>query len=262
MALEPNAKAVLMAASDTSTGVAHPVAQLAETCAERGMLSVFETSASLGVSPVSLEDCGADCFTAGCEQGLSLPPGLCLTALSERAWAKARDVRPGSAVLDLAAHRKALEAEAIAAQTPPVNLLSGLAASLSLMAGHGLETIFAQRRAMAAMCRAGLTALGLAPAVVNSPASAATTFTLPDGIHGAAALQAMAENHGVLLSPAAGPGRTALAMGHLGNTDHGDVLAGLSALGQTIAAMGGASPGNDYLSQAMHGYHDSIIEGA
>jgi aspartate aminotransferase-like enzyme len=257
---EPNAKGVLMAATDASTGVTHPVRELAETCAARGMLSVFEASAHIGVAPLAMDDWGADCIAAGCEQGLGLPPGLCLAALSERAWQRAKNIKPGNAYLDLSAERTAILNGQAAYATPPVNLLSGLATSLALIIGNGPESIYAERRAMAAMCRAGLNAMGLAPAVTKGFSPSCTTLSLPGGLDAARILQTMAGHYGVLCSPAAGPGYAGVAMGHMGDLDYGDVLAGLTALALSIQAMGGVLKSNDYLIPAIEAYRAALVE--
>lgn len=257
---EPNARGVLMSASDATTGVAHPVRDLAEICAARGMLSVFEASAHMAVAPLAMDDWGVDCIAAGCEQGLGLPPGLCLAALSDKAWRRADGVKPGNFFLDLKLHRDALDQNRLFPHTPPVNLLSGLATSLALIMGAGPEAVFAERRAMAAMCRAGLKAMGLAPAVARGFSSASTTFSLPQSLDAAQILQAMAGQFGVLCSPAAGTGRASIAMGHMGDSDFGDILAGLTALAQCVRLAGGVPDSNDYLTPAADAYRAALVE--
>jgi aspartate aminotransferase-like enzyme len=260
MNMEPNAKGVLMAASDASTGVEHPADELARAAAERGMLSVFEASASLGVSPVRMDEWGADCLVAGCDQGLGLPPGLFTVAMSVKAWNRTEEVKPGSAYLDLSAERRAL-AEGLASRfTPPVNMLSGLHTALFLAAGRGPEIVYAERRAMAAMCRAGARAMGVRPAAADHFAKAATSLELPQGVDAGPVLSTMAENYGVICSSGAGPRGSSLVLGHMGDVDYGDVLAALTALAGALAAAGCEIESNDYLERALAAFEAEIVE--
>jgi aspartate aminotransferase-like enzyme len=261
MDMEPEARAVLLSAADLSTGVMQPLGLLAEKAHRRGMLLAAEATGALGVSPCFLDVSGVDCLTAGCHFGLMLPPGLSVAALSEQAWERAREVRSGDAHLNLLAEREALESGAWSARTLPVNQLVGLHASLSLLLAQGPDRVFRKHYALSRMARAGLTALGLHPAVAKGFAWGATSFRLPAGLDRVCLLEAAMRDYGVILSGGwKVQGGRAPVMGHAGNVDYGDVLAGLSALAGCLADCGGFSASRDYLEQALAVWKKAALE--
>ena len=258
--IEPEAKGVLMAAADASTGVEHPAEELAGVASQAGMLSVFEASALIGVSRCRMQDWGADCLVAGLDAGIGLPPGLCMAAASGKARERMAEVTPSSASLDLHAEFTAIEGGRVSLFSPPSGLLSGLLAALALINARGAEVVYAERRALAAMCRAGAWAMGLSPAVNQSFASAATAVRLPDGMNARDLLTVMAEGYGVMCSPGSGPAGSSLAMGHMGDVDYGDVLAALTALAAAFSAAGGEIANKDYLERAVQAFESQIVE--
>jgi aspartate aminotransferase-like enzyme len=258
--MEPEAKGVLMAAADASTGVEHPVAELAGAARDAGMLSVFEASSLIGVSRCRMQDWGADCLVAGLDAGLGLPPGLCMAAASGKARERMADVAPASSSLDLHAEFTAIEGGRVSRFSPPSGMLSGLHAALALTNARGAEVAYAERRALAAMCRAGVWAMGLSPAVNQDFAASATAVSLPDGMNARDLLAVMAEGYGVMCSPGAGPAGRTLVMGHMGDVDHGDVLAGLAALAAAFSAAGGEIANKDYLERSVQAFETQIVE--
>lgn len=236
--MEPNAKGVLMAAADASTGVEHPVRDLVRTAREHGLRTAFETTARLGVSPCDMAAWGADCLAGGLDIAFNLPPGLCMAAFAPEMQERVAGNIPDG--------------------EPPLDMLAKLQAALSMIDARGLDIFLAERRALAVMCRAGAKAMGLEPAVEHGFASAATSVTLPESLDARHMLDVMAAGYGVVCSPGAGP--SSLIFGHMGDTDFGDVLAGLAAFSAALAAGGVEIPNNDYLERAVEAFESEIVE--
>ncbi len=93
----PSPDAVLMVHSETSTGVLHDVAGLAEAIrgAAPDALVLVDAVTSLAVAELRPRAWGLDAVVSGSQKGVLLPPGLGFAWLSERAWARAAD--PGGA---------------------------------------------------------------------------------------------------------------------------------------------------------------------
>ena len=79
---------VLMQLSETSTGVLHPVQEIAQVTNKYNVLLVVDGISAVGISPCLMDTWGIDCLLTGSQKGLMVPPGLSLLALSEKAWEK------------------------------------------------------------------------------------------------------------------------------------------------------------------------------
>ena len=83
----PDVKAVMVQASETSTTVAHPIKELAAlTRARDNCLLIVDGITAVGVFPVPMDEWGVDVLLSGSQKALMLPPGLAFAALSEKAW--------------------------------------------------------------------------------------------------------------------------------------------------------------------------------
>jgi len=82
----PNAKGVLLQASETSTAAVHPIDQIAAITRKTNALLVVDGITAVGVYPIPMDKWGIDVLITGSQKALMLPPGLALLALSARAW--------------------------------------------------------------------------------------------------------------------------------------------------------------------------------
>lgn len=83
-AVADGAHGVLCVHVETSTGVRHPVEELAGIAAEAGAAFVVDAIASAGGETLSVDDLGADAVVTASQKGLDAPPGIGVVALSER----------------------------------------------------------------------------------------------------------------------------------------------------------------------------------
>jgi aspartate aminotransferase-like enzyme len=83
-------KGVLIQASETSTGVFHPVKEVGEAVrrVRDDVLFVVDAISGLVAHDMRPDDWGVDVMVAGSQKGLMLPPGLAFVSASERAWKK------------------------------------------------------------------------------------------------------------------------------------------------------------------------------
>lgn len=81
----PDAAAVCMVHSETSTGVIHPVAEIASVVRESKALFVVDAVSSMGAVDFRMDEWGVDvCWTAS-QKALGCPPGLAMVAVSTSA---------------------------------------------------------------------------------------------------------------------------------------------------------------------------------
>lgn len=81
---DPSIRGVLIQLSETSTGVQHPVREIAEQTRNRDVMLVADGISSVGIAPTPMDEWGVDCLITGSQKGLMVPPGLSLLAFSAR----------------------------------------------------------------------------------------------------------------------------------------------------------------------------------
>lgn len=258
---DPGLRGVLVQASETSTGVLHPVRELGAVTRDRDVLLVVDGISAVGISPCPMDAWGVDCLLTGSQKGLMLPPGLALLSLSARAWNKARLAGSSNFYFNLLAERdKSLNHQTLF--TSPVNLLQGLAVSLDLFREQTLEAVYAKQWALTSMARAGAKSLGLELLAKTHFTWGLTSIMLPAGIDGSEVLRVAAERFGVVMAGGQGElKKRVVRLGHMGHVDWSDVLAGLHALRQGLRAAGGYSASRTYMEDAVGAYEDALREG-
>lgn len=183
LAEHPNARGVLVQASETSTCAVHPIEQLAAVTRKRDVLLVVDGITAVGVYPIPMDQWGVDVLVTGSQKALMLPPGLALIALSARAWQRVEQVKQPRFYFDLTRERTN-QAKNTTAYTPAITLVIGLREALAMMQEEGYPNVYARHARLAAATRAAGTALGLKLVAPDSPSPAVTGLYTPEGIDG------------------------------------------------------------------------------
>ncbi len=258
---EPDLRGVLVQASETSTGVLHPVHELGAVTRQADVLLVVDGISAVGISPCPMDAWGIDCLLTGSQKGLMLPPGLALLSLSARGWDKVREVGSSNFYFNLLAERdNSLKHQTLF--TSPVNLLQGLAVSLDLFREETLEAVYRKQWALTSMARIGAASLGLELLAKTHFTWGLTSIKLPAGIDGGQVLKTAAERYGVVMAGGQGElKKSVIRIGHMGHVDWSDVLAGLHALRRGLIDAGGYSASRTYMEDAVHAYEEALCEG-
>jgi aspartate aminotransferase-like enzyme len=235
----PDAKAVLVQWSETSTTALHPVETLAALTRDRDCLLIVDGITSVGVIETAMDANGIDVVVTGSQKALMLPPGLALIGLSEKAWKfNGRSDLPRY-YLDLAKERDALEDDT-SAYTPATAMVTGLNAVFELIDREGgLAEVYRRHDILARATRAGVEAMGLRLLAPASPSPATTGVWLPDGVEGGKLVKYLRDVMGVTV--AGGQGKLKgkiIRLAHIGYADTFDVVVGLSAVEMGLAALG------------------------
>lgn len=254
----PDITGVLTQASETSTGVLHPVQELARLCRLKNKIFVVDGISAVGISPCPMDEWGIDCLLTGSQKGMMLPPGLAFMALSEKAWSRAQEVRSRNFYFNLIKEKE----KCLAGQTlftPAVNLIVALDECLKYFQEQGLENIFNRQRAMTRMVRTGVKCLGLELLAESNYTLGLTSIKLPPGIDGVELLNTAAREYKVLMAGGQDHLKGKIVrLGHMGYVDWSDLLAGLFALRGALVRQGGFSGSRDYLEQAMLVYEEAM----
>lgn len=226
----PDAKGVVVVASETSTGVRHPYEDIAKLVALRpDCLMLVDAITALGVWDMSPERDLIDVLVTGSQKALMLPPGLGFVTLSDKAWARAKSAKLPRYYFDLAKERKN-QLTNQTSYTPAVSLMEGLAESLRLMQEEGLANIFSRHTRLASATRAGVTALGL-ELFAKVPADSVTSVLQPTSLKPDAVYQGLMNRANLTIAG----GQDAVKgkifrIAHLGYYDELDIITVLAAV--------------------------------
>jgi serine---pyruvate transaminase len=146
--------------SETSTGVVHDVAAIAEVARRHDALLVVDAVSGLGAAELRQDEWGIDVVVAGSQKALMCPPGLGFASVSPRALEYAEARRGGRYFFDWGKTAKA-QAKGNSPFTPAVPLFLGLDIALDMIREEGLEDVWARHDLLARATRAGAAAIGL-----------------------------------------------------------------------------------------------------
>ncbi|KRB31034.1 serine--glyoxylate aminotransferase [Mesorhizobium sp. Root695] len=226
-------KAVFCTHNETATGVTSDVAAVraALDAAGHPALLFVDGVSSIGSIDFRQEEWGVDCAVSGSQKGFMLPAGLGFLSVSQKALAVAKTAKHHRCYFSFDDMIKANDTGYFP-YTPATQLLRGLRASLDLIAGEGLENIFARHHRLAGGVRRAVDAWGLRLCAKEQKwqSDTVSAVLVPDGIDSAEvvrrAYQAYNTSLGVGLSKVAGK---VFRIGHLGWLNDVMVCGALSA---------------------------------
>lgn len=180
----PAIKAVFVQANETSTGVQHPVKELAQVVKTRpGTILVVDAISALGGYELPFDEWGIDVLVAGSQKAMMLPPGLAFAVLSNKAWEFSKSSTLPKYYFDFAKQRKSQEKNQTA-YTSPVSLVLGLQEVLARIRRDGLEKVFAFNRRLSEAAKAAMAAMGLELYSRDYPSVVLTAVLAPAGVDG------------------------------------------------------------------------------
>ena len=238
LAEHPECKGVLTQASETSTTVAHPVAELAKLTRERNCLLVVDGITSVGVFDVPMDTLGIDVMLSGSQKALMLPAGLAFVALSEKAWGFTESSKCPKFYFNFTKERKNLKNDT-SAYTPATSLITGLLEALTMIKEEGLTKVFERHDRLARATRAAATALGLKLLAPDAPSNAATGVYVPEGIDGTKFVKYLRDEIGVTLAGGQDHLKGKIfRVAHLGYADTFDTITAISAIEMALKVFG------------------------
>src|SRR3954451_7804845 len=170
--------------SETSTGIVHDVAAIAEVARSHDALLVVDAVSGLGAAELHQDDWGIEVVVSGSQKALMLPPGLGFASVSQRALDYANQRPGGRYFFDWGKTAKA-QAKGNSAFTPPVPLFLGLDIALDMIEAEGLENVWARHDLLARATRAGAAGMGLdVYGDADERSTVVTAVELPESIDG------------------------------------------------------------------------------
>lgn len=254
-------KAVCVVHNETSTGVTSDIAAVrrAIDAAAHPALLLVDTISGLASADYRHDEWGVDVTVSGSQKGLMLPPGISFNAVSEKARAASKSAKLPRAfwgwdeIIEM-------NHQGYWPYTPNTNLLYGLAESLDMILGEGLDNVFARHQRLAAACRAAVNAWGLeiqcADPAVYSPVL--TGVMTPEGVDADAVRKTVYEHFDMSLGTGLGKVKGRMfRIGHLGECNDLTLMAALSGCEMGLKLSGVALKGSgvtaamDYLTSHL-----------
>ena len=236
---DPSIKAVFTQATETSTGVLHPVREIAALVSRHpGTILVVDGISHLGAVELPMDEWKLEVVICGSQKALMLPPGLAFAALSDKAWEFVERSTLPRFYFDFKKELKNLTKNQ-SAYTPAISLVVGLAESLRLIRKEGLENVIARHARLAKATRAAMGALGLQLYAPRAYSDAVTAVLAPPGIDGQKVVKILREKHNLTI--AGGQDRAKgkiFRLAHMGYIDQSDIITGIAAVELTLHELG------------------------
>lgn len=261
LAQHPDCTMVTISASETSSGVFHPIEAIAEVV-QRYPQALFAVDGitAVGVHPLPMDALGIDVLVTGSQKALSVPPGLAFVGASARAWERYKTADHPKYYLDLGRERKNQEKDQTAF-TPAITIALALVEVLRRMRAEGLEAVHARHALHARAAQAGLEALGL-ELFTSSPTFATTAALVPESISAGAVTKACRDLFGVTVAGGQDHLKPRLIrIGHLGYISRHDLIAGMSALELALQHVGHAITPGAGVAAAQRVYLEATAAG-
>jgi len=136
--------------NETSTGVENPVKEIADVVhrVSPDTLIAVDAVSSLGGTKIEMDAWGLDVLFTSSQKCMALPPGLALTAVNDRAMARAADVPNRGWYFDYLLLEKHRNKDSTP-MTPSMSLIYALDYQIDRMLAEGIENRFARHSAMA-----------------------------------------------------------------------------------------------------------------
>lgn len=234
----PAIKAVFVQANETSTGVQHPVREVAAVVRERpGTILVVDAISALGGYPLPMDDWGLDIVVAGSQKAMMLPPGLAFAALSPKAWDMVKTSTCPKYYFDFTKQLKSQQKNQTA-YTSAVTLTLGLQQVMGWIRERGLEQIFAHNRKLSAATKAAVRAMGLELYSKQYPSEVLTAVQAPAGVDGQQVVAKMREKGIWIAGGQAQAKGKIFRIAHMGYINEQDLLGTLGALEVVLNNLG------------------------
>jgi aspartate aminotransferase-like enzyme len=257
LAANPAAKAVYVQANESSTGVYHPIKELAAVTAKTKALLVVDAISALGAMPLPMDEWGIDVLVSAGHKALGLPPGVAFLAASEKAWALNETADLPRFYFDVKRERENQKKNQTA-WTPAITLVEGLEESLAMYREEGLEEVFARHERMAKAARAAMQALGLT-LFSKSPSPAMTTVVAPQGVDSEKLCKHLFKQYGIKLvgGQDAAKGKI-FRIAHLGYFDDFDMLVVIGAVERGLHDLGAKIELGKGLAAAQRSFYNQV----
>lgn len=233
-----DAFALTITHSETSTGALHDLQAIAAAAksVNPDLLIIVDAVTSYGVAELRAAAWNADIIVSGSQKATATPPGLGFVLFSPQAEARLIRNTPKGFYLDLERELRG-QKQANTPQTPAINLVYALDASLERLLSVPLEVLWAEKKRQNDALIAAGEALGCR-SWASRPSPAVAVLVPPEGL-GGKAVAAQLASMGQRALPGQAPHEdTVFRISTLGYADRYDALSVAGILEDAFTALG------------------------
>lgn len=218
-------KMITVVHCETPSGTLNPLDQLARIKDEYGVTLIYaDVVASVGGTPVLVDEWGIDLALGGSQKCLSAPPNMTFISVSQAAWDIIDEV--GYSGYDALKPFRDSQENFYFPYTPYWHGVAALNIACSLVFGEGLDHCYGRHERVAAFCREQLIQLGLelfpSSNAVSSPT--VTAVKLPPGTSWTE-LDGRFRSQGLVVGGSYGPlSGKVFRLGHMGSQADMDLV--------------------------------------
>lgn len=256
---DPDIVAVLTQACETSTGVLHPIRELAQATRETKAVLMVDAITALGALPMPMDEWGIDVMIGGSQKAFMLPTGLSFISFSAKAWALTATSKIPKFYFDIREERRANENGESYFSTA-VTHLRALDRVLEIFLERGLHKVHERIQALSKATIVAARELGLS-VLSEVPSPSVTALTMPDGVDSAKVRSHMETAANVIVM--GGQDRLKgkiIRIGHMGAISDDDLIVTLRALVQAIHAQKPGFVSDEALAKALDGALEILRE--
>jgi aspartate aminotransferase-like enzyme len=238
LAAEPATKAVLVQASETSTGAAHDVRAMAAAVAKTPAIFIVDAITGLGTMPLDIDGWGLDVVIGGSQKAFMIPPGLAFLSISPKAWKLAETATLPHFYFNLKKEKKSGDAGE-SSWTPSTALILALGEALRYVKQIGMDKLIRNAQLLAEATRAAVLKLGLELFAPGSPGSSVTAVKAPAGLDSGVIVKEFRSRFGAIIANGQGSMKGQIfRIAHLGYFDFMDLFAVIAGLELILKANG------------------------
>lgn len=225
-------RAVMITHNETSTGVTQTLKDLAAVANQHGAFVMVDAVSSAGALPINMDENRLDWVLSGVQKAWMCPPGLMISAVSERAIERSRQNDGFRRVIwdlpTMVEHSR----NNVHPTTGPLTAIFALDAALQAMEREGIESVFERHHRLAECFRDGMERIGVPVFAKPEYASNSVTAFLTPGGGSAGAFQSrVREATGIEIAVGQGEYADRLnRVGHMGWVDTPELDATLEAI--------------------------------
>ena len=238
LAAEPATKAVLVQASETSTGAEHDVRAMAAAVAKTPAIFIVDAITGLGTMPLDIDGWGLDVVIGGSQKAFMIPPGLAFLSISPKAWKLAETATLPHFYFNLKKEKKSGDAGE-SSWTPSTALILALGEALRYVKQIGMDKLIRNAQLLAEATRAAVLKLGLELFAPGSPGSSVTAVKAPAGLDSGVIVKEFRSRFGAIIANGQGSMKGQIfRIAHLGYFDFMDLFAVIAGLELILKANG------------------------
>lgn len=234
LAQNPDTRAVLCQACETSTAVAHPIQELGKVIHQYPeTLFLVDGITALGAYPLPMDAWHIDGLVAGSQKAFMLPTGLSLVSFSKKAEPFIEKAQFPRFYFDIRKEAKA-NANGETYFSSNVSLVKALDVVLKLIAEKGFEQHLLEIRSRAEFTRIFSQKLGFR-LYASSPSDSVTALLVPAGIDGQKLRAHLEQKHNITVMGGQDQAKgKIIRVGHMGYIQKNEMLRLLECLGKSV----------------------------